>query len=777
MGLQEHQVLLEFGATGATGAAGADGIAGANGATGADGATGAAGANGISGATGANGADGVTGADGATGATGATCTITAADFGSCSGPSGPDGTLSLVTCSGTITTTQKAWLTSGNNTLGTDYFGSFNDDDIRIATNNNNCIFDAQKQKMIIAKDGSVGIGSYDGTNLPIYPQNSLLVQRGTNYIALAGGSIYNAIQNDWAIIGTNTKGTTGSTNNGLFMGTLDDNSTNVSILSAAIGDGSSNTAINASVEGNNSSINQGATINASGDNAANTGINLNVDGDNSTNTAGLFNVSGDNSTNKGIQVNASGANTSNTGINVFTTGSTDESIGVRSYVNGSAADRNVAIMGLANDATQVNIGVSGGATFNDNVENRGVDGVASGDNSLNVGIYAGAYGKGSNTTNTGITSWVEGADNATFNTTNNYGTNKYNAGFVSQCRGENSVNVGIFGTVMPWQNGGTSNSRCFGAIGSVLDEGGTEYIGVLGEVPFYQGSVFNYGVVGRQPSGTAGGTSAPTSTGSPTANYAGFFVGDVFAASTYYYSDPSLKTSTKDYGSGLEKISRLSVKSYKFKTKEYPELNMPSGEQVGLLSSDLKKEFPELVKHSVFPGSNIGKKNVSFEAVNYVALIPVLIQAVKELDAKTEETKQLREKAANLENRLAQLTALESKLSQLENDLNAICDKGCASIRANNSNKADASILFQNIPNPLDRTARIDYYISNDVQTSSIIVYNADGRIINQFEQLSSGKGSVTINAETLAAGTYYYALFCNNKKIDTKTMVVAGK
>ena len=220
--------------------------------------TGVTGPTGAVGATGPAGATGATGAIGATGATGPTGTeITSVAYG-CTGGT---GVLSInTTIGGPFTTNLPVWNLFGAYTNPTtDYLGTANNDDIRINTNNGSCTFDPTKQKMIIAKDGSVGIGSYDGTNNPLYPQNSLLVQRGLNI------PIYSYIgSNDFGIITTETKGASGSTNSALLAATGDDNSTNTSITAFASG---------------NTSTNIGGTFDANGNESNNTGVSANVNG------------------------------------------------------------------------------------------------------------------------------------------------------------------------------------------------------------------------------------------------------------------------------------------------------------------------------------------------------------------------------------------------------------------------------------------------------------------------------------------------------------------
>lgn len=57
-----------------------------------------------------------------------------------------------------VTSAAKAWLLSGATTSGSsDYLGTYNDDDIRIATNNSACGLNTLKQKMIIGSETNRG--------------------------------------------------------------------------------------------------------------------------------------------------------------------------------------------------------------------------------------------------------------------------------------------------------------------------------------------------------------------------------------------------------------------------------------------------------------------------------------------------------------------------------------------------------------------------------------------------------------------------------------------
>ncbi len=147
-----------------------------------------------------------------------------------------------------------------------------------------------------------------------------------------------------------------------------------------------------------------------------------------------------------------------------------------------------------------------------------------------------------------------------------------------------------------------------------------------------------------------------------PTTGYAGYFSGNVYCSGSYLPSDEKLKENIQPLQNGLEKLMRLDVKTYTFKTAEFPELNLPVDRQYGFTAQNLEDVFPELVK------LNPSKKEqpVEFKAVNYIGLIPVLAQAIQE------QQKQL-------ESRDAKINALQSQYSDLQkqfNDLKMLVEK-----------------------------------------------------------------------------------------------------
>ncbi|MCB9230120.1 MAG: tail fiber domain-containing protein [Bacteroidia bacterium] len=96
-------------------------------------------------------------------------------------------------------------------------------------------------------------------------------------------------------------------------------------------------------------------------------------------------------------------------------------------------------------------------------------------------------------------------------------------------------------------------------------------------------------------------GLYAYMSTGSGT-RYAGYFEGSVYSTGSYLPSDERLKKNIRPYQSALPILAKLQVYNYDYKTEDFPRMNLPEGEQVGLLADELESAMPSLVKKAVSP-------------------------------------------------------------------------------------------------------------------------------------------------------------------------------
>ena len=99
-----------------------------------------------------------------------------------------------------------------------------------------------------------------------------------------------------------------------------------------------------------------------------------------------------------------------------------------------------------------------------------------------------------------------------------------------------------------------------------------------------------------------------------------------------YYHSDARAKTNVRDFSQGLEVISRIRPVTYNF-INEGKNHRRSSDQEIGVLAQELEE---------VLPGAVITDKEGN-KCVNYNMLIPVLIDAVKSLQAEVNALKENR--------------------------------------------------------------------------------------------------------------------------------------
>jgi len=109
--------------------------------------------------------------------------------------------------------------------------------------------------------------------------------------------------------------------------------------------------------------------------------------------------------------------------------------------------------------------------------------------------------------------------------------------------------------------------------------------------------------------------------------------------------SDARFKTNVVTLNHALDALLNLRGVSYDWDRAKFPEKNFGEGKQVGFLAQEIEKIFPHLVMTA--PDG--------YKAVNYVGVIPVLVEAVKTLK---KENDIMKAKNAELEARLERIEA-----------------------------------------------------------------------------------------------------------------------
>ncbi|MCD7972294.1 MAG: tail fiber domain-containing protein [Candidatus Azobacteroides sp.] len=278
--------------------------------------------------------------------------------------------------------------------------------------------------------------------------------------------------------------------------------------------------------------------------------------------------------------------------------------------------------------------------------------------------------------------------------------------------------------------------------------------------------SGYNYGIMGclfGNGNGTAVyGAIGSNHYGNPVpGRYSGYFENDIMVTGTINgtvigNSDIRLKENVVELSSGkaLDNILKMHPIEYNLK-QQYLELDntissdtgsvkmkmfdetLPvfQKKQYGLSAQELQQLYPDLVY----------EQQSGYLGINYIGLIPILIQSIKELKEELDEVKE--------ENRSLQLRAATDITS---------------------TTSSQVAVLYQNNPNPFSQTTQIKYYLPADVKNASLCIYDLQGKQLKQYAIAASGEGYQEISGDEVSAGIYLYALIADGKEVDIKRMIL---
>jgi len=111
------------------------------------------------------------------------------------------------------------------------------------------------------------------------------------------------------------------------------------------------------------------------------------------------------------------------------------------------------------------------------------------------------------------------------------------------------------------------------------------------------------------------------------------------------YYSDERLKENIEPIKNALDKVLSLRGVTYNANTLAESFGFINKDKQVGVLAGDVQKVLPEAVKPApfdimLFENTQVSKSGENYKTVQYEKLVPLLIEAIKELN---DEIKQLK--------------------------------------------------------------------------------------------------------------------------------------
>ena len=211
--------------------------------------------------------------------------------------------------------------------------------------------------------------------------------------------------------------------------------------------------------------------------------------------------------------------------------------------------------------------------------------------------------------------------------------------------------------------------------------------------------------------------------------------------------SDISVKENIREIENPLEKILNIRGITFDYKSSYFTN-NAPQEkldflederkDNIGFIAQELKEVFPKLV---------IYNEESEIYNVNYIGLIPILVEAIKE------------------QQRIIENLQIQFDTSSL---------KSGSEITGLSEAQNENIILFQNFPNPSSDDTKIEYYLPDNVQQAIIYIYDLNGKQLKSIPLVQKGKGSIVLNANELKAGMYKYTLITNERVIDTKTMIL---
>lgn len=228
--------------------------------------------------------------------------------------------------------------------------------------------------------------------------------------------------------------------------------------------------------------------------------------------------------------------------------------------------------------------------------------------------------------------------------------------------------------------------------------------------------------------------TTTGFTTGTLKLNIAGVTRGNVFIST----SDQSYKLDVSPIQNALSTVLKMSGVTYKWDTANFPDMNFDSTDHSGLIAQQVEEVLP----HLVYTVSENEEDRKGKKAVNYIELIPYLIEAIKQQQD--------------------QITALQDQ------------------INTNFQRQNNELITLQNTkiisvsPNPSSDVISVSMNIESEVTEAKLVVYDLKGAVINSLTIKDRGYDiSKSFQKDNFGTGTYIVTLVVNGKSIDSKKFI----
>ncbi len=241
--------------------------------------------------------------------------------------------------------------------------------------------------------------------------------------------------------------------------------------------------------------------------------------------------------------------------------------------------------------------------------------------------------------------------------------------------------------------------------------------------------------------------------------------------------SDARMKENVRTMSGSLESLSKLRSVAYQLKAEPVENRIPDKIIENGLLSPEKAKAYTsEMVDSSnpafesrdvygfvaqelqeLFPNLVFEDEKTGLLSVDYIGLIPILVNGLQEQQA--------------------QINEQQTEISELKKQQGMILEllaEGGIQNELSTAGTQSVSILRQNTPNPFTQSTEIGFYIPQSVTAANLYIYDYTGVrqksiVINDREE-----GVITLDAGSLGSGIYFYTLICDGQPVDTKQMIL---
>jgi len=227
---------------------------------------------------------------------------------------------------------------------------------------------------------------------------------------------------------------------------------------------------------------------------------------------------------------------------------------------------------------------------------------------------------------------------------------------------------------------------------------------------------------------------------------------GELYCQGMTVTSDLRLKKDVSDFRYGLKEVMRMHPVAYDYTGEGGTKSNTYN---VGLFAQDLQEIAPEMV--SEFVHRDTDEEGEVADEETYLQIYDtgikyMLINAIKD-----------------------QQTIIKDQQTQLDELKEMVRVLAEGEINHQEMLLEDAQgYLQQNQPNPFKGNTLIKYYVTDDVVSAVVNVYDMTGKLIHKERITQNGAGQIQLKSKNLATGTYSYSLVVDGKIADTKQMVI---